>query len=59
MSQFYQMGSETQIDFVELYDLQSDPAGKHNLATDPPHATLLQQLNRRLDREIEKVARHR
>jgi len=55
----YQMGSETQVDFVELYDLQSDPTEKHNLATDPAHAALLQKLNRRLDREIEDVARRR
>jgi arylsulfatase A-like enzyme len=53
----YKMGSETEIDFVELYDLKSDPDETRNLAADTRYAHFLATLNRRLDEEIAKVAR--
>jgi arylsulfatase A-like enzyme len=55
----YRMGSEAQVDFVELYDLKADPAEKHNVAGEKTYAGLLENMNRRLDREIDQVARAR
>lgn len=55
----YRMGSETEVDYVELYDLPSDPYEQHNVAGEKAYAGRLEVMNRRLDREIEHVARAR
>ncbi len=52
----YRMGSDTQVEFVELYDLRKDPYEARNVADDPAYANLLKALSRRLDQEIKRVA---
>jgi arylsulfatase A-like enzyme len=52
----YRMGSDREVEFVELYDLAADPNETRNLAADPAHASLVESMSRRLDREIEQVA---
>ena len=52
----YRMGSDREVEFVELYDLAADPHETRNLAADPAHASLTESMNRRLDQEIERVA---
>lgn len=39
----------------ELYDIQTDPHEWHNLAAGPKHLTKLDELRRKLDKELKKI----
>lgn len=54
----YRMGSETDVEFVEFYDLEHDALERNNVASDPAYASRLRAMNERMDREIEAIARH-